>query len=123
MKSRLFVWFALAAGAALPGASTLSAQDWRVMFQNNRDVRSDSRDIARASDRNKLDRMRGDVARDQARLNEAIRCGRSAEAARIAADMARDQRALDAQLRDTQHDRYNASFNRRDTRDTRYAYR
>jgi hypothetical protein len=121
MKSKLFVWFALAAGAALPGASTLSAQDWRVMFQNNHDVRSDYRDIA--GDRKKLDRMRADVARDRARLNEAIRRGRTAEAARIAADMARDQRALDAQMRDIQHDRYNASYDRRDTRNTRYGYR
>lgn len=125
MKSKLFVWLALTAGAALPGAATLSAQDWRSMFQNNHDVRSDYRGISNIQhgDRVKLDRMRADVARDQARLQEAIRRGRSAEAARLAADLARDQRALDAQLRDVQHDRNNGHDDRRDTRDTRYAYR
>jgi hypothetical protein len=34
------------------------------------------------------------IARDRAKLNEAIRCGNDAEAARQAADLARDQRAL-----------------------------
>jgi hypothetical protein len=49
--------------------------------------------------------MRADIARDRARLNEDIRCGRDRAAARDAADPARDQRALDAQLRDIRRDR------------------
>lgn len=118
--SKLFVWLALAAGMALPGASTLSAQDWRDMFRDRRDLHYDYRDIAR--DRYNLDRMRADVARDQSRLNEAIRCGRSDEAARIAADLAGDQQALRAQYRDIQHDRYDAYYDRRDLRgDYRYS--
>lgn len=92
--SKWFVWIALAAGMALPGAKTLSAQppEWR------------DRDLSR--DYNRVDRMRADIARDQWRLNEAVRCGRNREAARIARDLARDQRALDNQLRDVRHDQY-----------------
>ena len=48
--------------------------------------------------------MHADIARDRARLNADIRCGREAAAARDAADLARDQRALEAQLRDIRHD-------------------
>jgi hypothetical protein len=140
--SKLFAWLALAAGMALSGASTLSAQDWRGI-QQRRDVRNDFRDTLRDYPRYdrfdrgpvnvdlvNIDRMRADVARDQARLQEAIRCGRSGEAARIAADLARDQRALQAQMRDVRYDRrdaysdaYNNGRNYRDTRDTRYGYR
>ena len=82
--TKLFALAALAAGMALPAA----AQEWR-------DVRSD---YARVS------RMQADIARDRARLNEDIRCGRTAAASRDAADLARDQRALDAQYRDIRHD-------------------
>jgi hypothetical protein len=46
------------------------------------------------------DRLRGYIARDKARLNEDIRCGRraaaSAKARDLARDLARDQRALNA---------------------------
>jgi hypothetical protein len=131
-NSKLFVWLALSAGMALPGASTLAAQDWRDVFRERRDVRSDYRDMGRdmGRDRDNLDRARADIARDQWQLNEAIRCGRSAEAARIAADLARDQQALRAQMRDTQGDRYDAYYDRRDlrrdyrgTRDYRYGWR
>jgi len=88
--NRLFAWCALAVGMALPGASVLSAADW-----NGRDLRHD---YARG------DRMRDDIARDRARLNEDIRCGRRRAAAADARDLARDQRALDAQYRDIQRD-------------------
>jgi hypothetical protein len=79
--AKYFGLLALAAGMA-------SAQEWR-------DVRHDY---------NRVDRMQADIARDRARLNEDIRCGRQAAAARDAADLARDQRALDAQYRDIRHD-------------------
>ena len=49
--------------------------------------------------------IQNDIARDRARLNEDIRCGRQEAAARDAADLARDQRVLDAQYRDIRHDR------------------
>ena len=89
--NKLFAWCALAVGMALPGASVLSAQDWR-----DRDLRHDWV---------RVNRMRDDIARDRARLNEDIRCGRSAAAAADARDLARDQRALEAQYRDIRHDR------------------
>jgi hypothetical protein len=89
--SKLFAWCALAVAMALPGASVLSAADWHA--------RDEWRDYAR------VDRIRNDIARDRVRLNEDIRCGRSAAAAADARDLARDQRALNAQYRDIQRDR------------------
>ena len=79
--AKFFGLLALAAGMA-------SAQDWR-------DIRHDY---------NRIDRMQADIGRDRARLNEDIRCGRQGAAARDAADLARDQRALDAQYRDVRRD-------------------
>jgi hypothetical protein len=94
--SKMLTWLTVAAGMALSGASTLSAQDsyW--------ERREDSRHIRRDYDR--LDRMRAHIAQDRARLNEDIRCGRDRAAARDAADLARDQRALAAQARDIRQD-------------------
>lgn len=89
--NRLFAWCALAAGIALPGASVLSAQDWQ-------DVRRDHRDLGR--DYARVDRMRDVIGRDRARLNEDIRCGRSAAAAADARDLARDQQAQRRSYRD-----------------------
>jgi hypothetical protein len=79
--AKFFGLLALAAGMA-------SAADWR-------DIRND---------RGRIDRMQADIARDRARLNEDIRCGRQAAAARDAADLARDQRTLRAQYRDVRRD-------------------
>jgi hypothetical protein len=81
--TKFFALAALAAGMAFPAA----AQD--------RDLRGD---YAR------VNRMQADISRDRARMNEDIRYGRSAAAARDAADLARDQRALDAQMRDIHRD-------------------
>jgi hypothetical protein len=92
--SKIFAGFALAAGIA---ASTASAQEYRGRFYDRQDLRSDYY---------RVDAMRDHIARDRARLNEDIRCGRQDAAARDAADLARDQRALDAQTRDIRHDRY-----------------
>jgi hypothetical protein len=83
--TKFFALAALAAGMAFPAA----AQD--------RDLRNDSA---------RVNRMRADIARDRARMNEDIRCGRSAAASRDAADLARDQRALNLQMRDIHHDQY-----------------
>lgn len=96
-------WFAGLALVAGFSATTLAAQDWRYAPAQRSDVRSDYRDIDHDYDR--VARMRADIARDQARLNEDIRCGRSQAAARDAADLARDQRALQAQTRDIRSDR------------------
>jgi hypothetical protein len=91
--SKMFAWAALAAGMALSTA-TARAEDLR-------------HDYAR------VDRLRADMARDQYRLNEDIRCGRREAAARDRRDLARDQRALDYQLRDIRHDRAEQYWDRR----------
>ncbi|HEV2448372.1 MAG TPA: hypothetical protein VGS58_20710 [Candidatus Sulfopaludibacter sp.] len=81
---------ALAVGMLIPGAATLSAQDWRDI----------NRDSYRAG------RLQADVAAGRARLNEDIGCGRTAAAARDARDLARGQRAVQARARDIRHDEY-----------------
>ena len=71
----------------------------------------DRQDIRR--DDAAIRRLRADIARDRRRLDEDIRCGRRREAARDSADLSRDERALDARLRDVRHDRndyYRDSF-------------
>jgi hypothetical protein len=95
------------AGLAVAAAGTLSARDWDGPWHGRdyqrQDLRHDYRDLN--GDYARVNAMRADIARDRARLNEDIRCGRQTAAARDAADLARDQRALDAQLRDIRHDR------------------
>ena len=86
--TKWFASFAIAVGMAVAGTTAASAQDWR-------DLRHDY---------NRMDRLRDDIARDRARLNEDIRCGRSQAAARDAADLARDQGILEAQRRDIRQD-------------------
>src|SRR5579871_1838275 len=110
---------ALAAVLGVGGAAAASAQDWRDMNHDRRDLRSDYRDIA--GDYARVNRMQGDIARDRARLDEDIRCGRQGAAARDAADLARDQRALQAQQQDIRRDRRDTYFDRDDLR--RDAYR
>ena len=97
---KMFTCFALAAGMAISSASTLSAAD----YWQRRDL---------GQDYNRMRRMRAHIASDRARLNEDIRCGREGAAARDAADLARDQRALAAQSRDIQHDRAEMYWDRR----------
>ena len=82
-----FAGFALAAGML---ASTASAQDWRERYYPRQEVRQDYYRVAA---------MRDHIARDRARLDEDIRCGSQAAAAREAADLARDERALRYQSR------------------------
>ena len=99
--------FGVLAGLAVGAAGTLSARDWDDSwhgrdYQRRQDLRHDYRDLS--GDYARVNAMRADIARDRARLNEDIRCGRDAAAARDAADLARDQRALEAQVRDIRHD-------------------
>ena len=108
--SKLFVWLGLAAAAALPGASTLAAQD-RYAYQQRQDLRSDYRDLSHDYDR--VARLRADIQRDQWRLNEALRYGRRWEAERISRDLARDRRLLEEQWRDIRHDRNDIYRDRR----------
>ena len=104
---KLFAFFTLAAGAALAGDP----------YWQGRDLRHDYRDVGHAYAQ--ADRLRADIARDRWQLNEDIRCGRSGAASRDAADLARDQRALDAIYRDIQRDRADI---RRDEREVRRDY-
>jgi hypothetical protein len=99
MKSK---WFALglaAAGLALSAGSAL-AQD---RYYDRQDVRHDY------AQRN---RLRADIARDEARLNEANRRGRWGEARAIRRDLDRDYRALDALNRDIRHDQRDLRYGR-----------
>lgn len=109
-----FAQFAVAAGLVATGVSQLSAADWRDIDHDRRDLRQDYRDMRQDYDR--LDYMRADIARDRARLDEDTRCGRQPAAARDASDLARDQRALDTQLRDIRRDQNDAYRDRRDIR-------
>ncbi|HEV3198860.1 MAG TPA: hypothetical protein VGZ73_13170 [Bryobacteraceae bacterium] len=113
--SKWLIWFALAAAIALPGASPLAAQDYgRDIYRDRADLRSDYRDLAH--DYSRANRLRADIARDQWRLNEALRCGRNWEAQRIARDIDRDRRALGWQRRDIRRDQYDVYRDRRDLR-------
>ena len=93
---KLFGWLVLAVGIALPAAAQDGDWRWRDTYNDRRDLRHD---YAR------VDHLRADIARDRARMNENIRCGRDRAAAADAADLARDQRALDYQLHDIHRDR------------------
>ena len=99
----------MAAGMALSAAPTLSAQT----FQDRHDLRNEYRP---RRDQVKIDRLRAEIARDQFRLNEAIRRGRTREASRLATQLARTQQALRLELRDVRADN-------RDYRDNRYGNR
>ena len=105
---RVLTHFGLLAGLAAGAAGTLSARDWddwwRGRDYQRQDLRHDYRDLG--GDYARVNAMRADIARDRAWLNEDIRCGRQAAAARDSADLARDQRALDTQLRDIRHDQH-----------------
>jgi hypothetical protein len=99
-------WLAgLALVAGMAGAPALSAAEpyWQNGRDSRNDYRSDYRDLAR--DYSRIDRLRADIARDRARLDEDIRCGRTREARRDAEDLARDQRMLNAMRREVRYDR------------------
>ena len=120
--TKYFAGCALAVGLLAAGTPTASAQDWRYQRQfqdqhSNPYHRQDMRDSYNNpyAYRNSYDRreeLEQHIAYDRAKLNEAIRCGNDAEAARQAADLARDQRELRA-LQYGQNARYyNAPYSR-----------
>ncbi len=94
MKNFRVVTIGFALATALMSSATMMAGD---RYGDRQDIRHDDAAISR---------LRADIARDRWRLDEDIRCGRRREAARDADDLARDQRALDARLRDVRHDRH-----------------
>ncbi len=114
--TKYFAGFAMVAGMALSGASTLSAQGFygSDAYRDRADLRADNRDLSR--DYNNVARLRADIQRDEARRAEAWRCGRREEAYRISRDIERDRRILAAQRRDIRRDQYDASRDRRDLR-------
>lgn len=98
---------------ALLAAAPIFAQNYYGYngdrYAQHQDLRGDYRDVHH--DYARVDRLRNDVARDQYRLNEALRRGDERAAGRIARDMARDQRRLyalhadiDRDQRDIHHD-------------------
>jgi hypothetical protein len=97
-----FAKFALAGVVSAGGVTQLSAADWADRDYDSRDLRHDYRDVHH--DYARANALEADIARDRARLDEDIRRGNQGRASRDAADLARDQRALDALRRDIRHD-------------------
>ena len=97
--SKWMLWVGLVLGAALPGATALAAQDWH----GDRDAYRDRQDLRR--DHGNVERLRTAIARDQRRLNEDMRHRRWEAVEWDRRQLARDQWALDAQLRGIRHDR------------------
>jgi hypothetical protein len=120
--TKYFAGCALAVGLLAAGTPTASAQDWRYQRQfqdqhSNPYYRQDMRDSYNNpyAYRNSYDRreeLEQHIAYDRAKLNEAIRCGNDAEAARQAADLARDQRELRALQYGPNARYYNAPYSR-----------
>ena len=116
MKSRLLVLMLLAGGSLFaesrfsvviggyPGyyAAPPPSTYWFDRQARRQDLREDYRDIQ--NDYAQVDRLRADIARDRFRLNEALGAGNDWQASHIAADLARDQRALAALLADINRD-------------------
>ena len=113
---------ALAVGLLAAVTPTASAQDWRYQRQvqdqygNPYDRQSmrdgDNNAYGYRNSYDRREQLEQHIAHDRAKLDEAIRCGNDAEAARQAADLARDQREL-RNLRYGQNARYyNAPYNR-----------
>jgi hypothetical protein len=118
--TKYFAGCALAVGLLAAGTPTASAQDWGYRHQvqdpygnphyrqDNRNGYNNSYGYTAYGYNNRYDRMeelQEHIARDHAKLDEVIRCGNDAEAARQAADLARDQRAL-RDLQSEQNARY-----------------
>ena len=120
--TKYFAGCALALGLLAAGTPTASAEDWRYQHQaqdqyGNPYYRQDMRDgynnaYGYTNSYDRREELEQHIAHDRAKLNEAIRCGNDAEAARQAADLARDQR----ELRDLQYGQnaryYNAPYHR-----------
>jgi hypothetical protein len=110
MNTKYFAGCALAVGLLTAGIPTASAQEWRYQRQvqdqygnpyyrqgNQNGYYNDygpSNSYGYTNTYDRIEELQEHIAHDHAKLNEAIRCGNDAEAARQAADLARDQRAL-----------------------------
>lgn len=110
--TKYFAGCALVTGILAAITPTVSAQDWRYYYSQpdqyqyegqggyygNRYYGGNRYDL--------IEELQEHISRDRARLNEAIRCGNDAEAARQAADLARDQRLLQEQIREVRGYQY-----------------
>jgi hypothetical protein len=113
--TKYFAGFALAAGMLAASASTASAQDWHYYQQPNQYQYYGGNQYDSGNRYDRIEELQEHIARDRARLDEAIRCGNDAEASRQAADLARDQRLLQGQMGDVsgyQYYRYNRPYTR-----------
>ena len=104
MRSTKYISGLSIAAGILIAASAASAQDWRdyqpsnpPQYQNAPEYSRNPYYAGNAYDR--IEELQQHIVRDRARLDEAIRCGRDADAARQAADLARDQQLLREQMR------------------------
>jgi len=109
---KCFAGCALATGLLTAGTTVASAQDWRYQqqFQDRQDYRTGynnayNRTYGNSNSYDRIEELEQHIAGDHAKLNEAIRCGNDSEAARQAADLARDQRELH-ELQGAQNVRY-----------------
>ena len=102
--TNLFAFAAMAAGM-LFATGTAKAQD--RYWDRDGDRQHLRQDYGR------VENLRAAVANDRYRLAEDRRCGRRRAAEQDARDLARDQRALDYQLRDIRHDRAEMYWDRR----------
>jgi septal ring factor EnvC (AmiA/AmiB activator) len=116
MKSKVIVLMLLAGGSLFgesrfsvfiggyPGYYAAAPQRpyWVDRQERRQDLREDYRDVQ--NDYAQVERLRADIARDRYRLNEALENGNEWQASRIAADLARDQRALAALQADIDRD-------------------
>jgi hypothetical protein len=102
--SRFVIGLGLALGTMVPAASTLSAAE------RSNVIRGDYRDLS--YDHRNIDRLRDQINRDQARLNQDMRRGRWSDVRFDRQRLARDQAALRDAMRDVRHDRADAFYDR-----------
>ena len=112
MTGKLAALTVIAAGSLLAeshfsvtigGAPGYYAPEAPYRYYQRQDLREDYRDVQH--DYAQVDRLRADIARDRYQLQQAWQNDDEWQASRIARDLARDQRALDALLRDIARDR------------------
>src|SRR5260370_22550415 len=84
--------------AAIPAVAQDGYWQRRNIYNDRQDLRNDYPTV---------NDLRAHIAEDRARMDEHIRCGNDQAAAADAADLARDQRVLNALLRDIQGVRWN----------------
>ena len=106
-STKLFAMAVVAAGVVV-SSSVAKAEE---PYWDRRDTRQD-RDLRH--DYAKADRMRRDIARDEYRRDEDLRCERLEAAERKSRHIAHDRHELREQLRDIRRDESDRYWDRRD---------